>query len=257
MLQIFAGNLSSTAKMENITVNNVSGDSGKYIYDYKGKPICDDHGNPIHMPDPSALLSANTELGNAVNSATSVANLISTTGGVATYLNDAQITTGSYENVTPSKAFGAALSDVAINSKFGDNANLDLALIFGAVSGQFDLVKPADIDAKATVEDVTNLAVNNSATAAANIHTVSVTPVYTPDVDPHNTVSDNIVMASVTQYAFANINAYASVKDVSFTGYSGLGSYNGLTPGVNSGLIVSNTASALGNVSTIANTVKP
>ena len=130
-------------------------------------------------------------------------------------------------------------------------------MIFGAVSGQFDLVKPADIDAKATVEDVTNLAVNNSATAAANIHTVSVTPVYTPDVDPHNTVSDNIVMASVTQYAFANINAYASVKDVSFTGYSGLGSYNGLTPGVNSGLIVSNTASALGNVSTIANTVKP
>jgi hypothetical protein len=81
----------------------------------------------------------------------------------------------------------------------------------------------ANITADATVNYVTNVSVDNSATAVANNISVDLAS----DVDGgtrcnsgcDDRLSNHVVIADITQFALANVTATATTKNVTATGY--------------------------------------
>lgn len=216
-------------------------------------------------------MDAVDDLGKVEISATAASNIASLDGEHVTLIHDGQIAFGDYV-VIPGGIYDevqdrAAMANVALSNWIGwnggdpytsdddtwgtsGNRNFDLAML-GYVSGQHGLIEKGYNSAVALGDYITNAAVEVSATAAANIHSVSLeshleaTPAsygaaYVPTID-----TDNVAMVDLTQFAYMDTFAYASAKDQMIGGYKNLGKIDGP--------ILSVSASALGNVSTITN----
>lgn len=95
---------------------------------------------------------------------------------------------------------------------------------------------PTEFTAMASVHGVSNASVDNTAQVVGNSSSITVDP---------RTNSDGVVIANVAQFANLDATAHAHVSGVEVSGYSGLGLEELDRP------LVSNTAVAVGNVSTI------
>ena len=123
----------------------------------------------------------------------------------------------------------------------GGNLYTTLAELFtlGAVVG---ILTPADIHAYSTVYDIDNATVDSSATAVAN--NINVTLLSS---NPNN----HVLIADITQFAYANVSAVSNVCDVELTNYRNLSpDPTNKDPLLSTTLgrpIVSSTATAVGN----------
>lgn len=187
-------------------------------------------------------LDAVTQLPQVVNAATAVGNNVDITADVALQLHEGQFVVGG-----PCGECDAADEDgvfdnaglAALAAYFGVNTNLILTGLLGyeALNGN---ISPASITATATVFDILNATVNNAATAVAN--NKSITQLYAPD-------TNGLLIGDVTQFAFADVAATATVYGVDINNYSNLGGT--FRP------IVNNVATAVGNNLSINVTVAP
>jgi hypothetical protein len=83
------------------------------------------------------------------------------------------------------------------------------------------------------VWDIENATVDSAATAVANNKSIT--------LDPHSVNNDSVLIADLTQFAYADVGAYSNVSDVTISNY-----YN-LNPDVLGKPIVSSVATAVGN----------
>lgn len=193
-------------------------------------------------------LDATTELPEVNSDATAIGNLQQITSDVPVFLHDAQFVADvGRDNKADRTKFDDLLKEVG-----GHNSNLhtDLALAFtyGAVFGD---LKAADITAKSHVEDIKNASVDSTATAFANL--LSVTLESTRDgcgAVCERKYNDHVLIADITQFAYANVKATSYVKDIEVNGYSSLREIpalegDGVVPLVNS------VATAVGNAAII------
>ena len=213
----------------------------------------------------SQSYDAVTQLPEVNVSATSVGNIDQISSTVATYVHEGQYVFNPREyNVD------------GIGGGYGNGGNqfhtLAVLAALGAIYGD---ISPAQINATATAGSITNASANVSATAIANLASIDVAPTYdpvalagfTPAVDPsrenhwHGTpasypvATDLQLIGDVTQFAYANVRANASLGAMELNNYTNLrqlpavgaaADVAGVTVGV-----ANVTASALGNVATI------
>lgn len=217
----------------------------------------------------SQTFDAVTQLPEVNVSATSVANIDQITSSVATYVHEGQFvfnTNGQGELDTSLPSGGNSLPSGG--NQFHTGAALAaLAAINGDIS-------PAQINATATAGSITNASANVSATAIANLASIDVAPTYDPvaldgftpavprssENNWHGTpasypvATDLQLIGDVTQFAYANVRATASLGAMELNNYTNLrqlpavggADVAGVTVGV-----ANVTASALGNVATI------
>ena len=185
------------------------------------------------------------DLPEVLNTATAVANNQSITTTTALQLDDLQIAAGdinsiNQENGNPdARAFliGALGVTQVDNQLGGINQNYDMAAlaIIGAATG---FIEPTDISATATVSDILNASVDNSATAVGNNASYKINAA---------TPGDGYIVADLTQLVIGDVTALASATDISVNNYNNFGGagFGNLsdpqTP------LVSNVATAVGN----------
>jgi hypothetical protein len=182
------------------------------------------------------------------NAATAVANNQSISADVPIYLHDAQFAAGAFNPTCGDGesnggcpdalgfligAYGVTVLD---NQLDGINEHTSMAGLL-TVAAATGFIEPASITASASVSDILNAYVDNSATAVTNNASFSIL-----SENPDN----HVVVADLTQWGYANVSAGASVSGVTIDGYTGfgdaeLGGGGDITP------IVSNTATAVGN----------
>jgi hypothetical protein len=257
-LQVFLGTLKSSANT--VGVINVQPHPGGSWETAYGSPNyyyhCYQCSYKVWVPD---SFDATTELPKVINSATSIANLQSITSDVPVFLHDAQFVADVAERDNHRYGYDkfAYLLDRAGSGtgygQYAESGNLhtDLAkaFIYGAVYGY---LSPAEIEAKANTALIVNASVDNTATAAANIASVTLESAVDGsklnngydartchtycDVDR---LSNHVVIADYTQFAYANVVAEANTLGVIVNNYDSLGKIDAL---------VNNAATALGNV---------
>jgi hypothetical protein len=177
------------------------------------------------------------------NAATAVANNQSITSDVPIMLHDGQYYAGGFhifgrDDPNGDQALiGLILAIAGFNEYADDNLHTALALGFtGLAMG--GILERGEVEAKAKVSDILNAYVENSATAVVNNASFKI---------ESDTPSNHILIADLTQWAYADVTASAKVKDVTINGYTGFGDacFGGaceeITP------IVSNVATAVGN----------
>ncbi|MBL9097122.1 MAG: hypothetical protein JNK07_09365 [Alphaproteobacteria bacterium] len=218
-LQIFFGNLNAYSSVSNIF--NYQDDDAyveyiKYCYCYI----------PVWR-DPSEY--APTELGAVKSVATAVGNNQSITSDVPVYLHDGQFVANTNENGSEwDDRFGkedllAVLgAGLAYNSLADANLHTALGVAF-SVAAAGGLLEPASINAKSEVYNIHNLSVESSATAVGNNISVDLES----DKDGScgtgcSNVSNHIVIADITQFAYANLSAVSTVNGVHLDNYTGL-----------------------------------
>jgi hypothetical protein len=210
-LQIFLGNLSAQSTVSHVYNNQDDDGYFEYIrYCYCYIPV---------WRDPSEY--APTELPIVRSIATAVGNNQSITSDVPVYLHDGQFVANtrynndSYDIGNPPNGYHES-----------GNLHTDLALLFtlGAAAG---LLKAADIHAYSNVYDIWNASVESSATAVAN--NISVDLESDVDGDCNSTcaygstrLSNHIVIADITQFAYANVSAVSNVSGVTVNNYTNL-----------------------------------
>lgn len=185
------------------------------------------------------------------NAATAVGNNQSIESTSALFLHDAQyVVGGEGETLGPEETVIAALAtDYVLNGnddQGNEHTEIAALLTLGGLYGAFE---PAEIEATATVgsnpckddcvdevASILNFSVDNAATAVAN--NISI------DLDGADAAS-NTMIADVTQFAFANVVANASVEDVLIDGYGGFGDAD--FGGPDGAPLISNVATAVGN----------
>jgi hypothetical protein len=206
-LQIFLGNLSAQSTVSHVYNSQDQDGHYEYIrYCYCYIPV---------WVDPSEY--APTELPIVRSIATAVGNNQSITSDVPVYLHDGQFVANtrynndSYDLGSPPNGYHES-----------GNLHTDLALLFtlGSVTGYF---KPADIHAYSDVSYIQNASVESSATAVANNISVDL------ESDVNGTCtsdcygkSNHIVIADITQFAYANVSAVSNVYNVTADNYTGL-----------------------------------
>jgi hypothetical protein len=268
-LQIFIGNVNAESTVHdvhnyeynpgyntvNVPVIVFSGydghDKGPKMYDGKkgGKDDHDPQIKIVYVPVlyPKAL-DARVDLPSVVSAATAVGNNQSITSDVPVYLHDGQFVANSVYN-RPCDSYCDELGGIMPNGIVGgggggDEGNLHttLAELFtiGALTGY---IAPSDISATSTVYDIKNASVDSSATAVAN--NINVTLVSS---NPDN----HVLVADITQFAYANVNAVSNVCDVSLHNYANLSPTDTSTDANPLGStlgrpIVSSVATAVGN----------
>lgn len=185
------------------------------------------------------------------NAATAVGNNQVIESSSALLLHDGQFVIGSRtgDNGFP----GPVASLDSLDGENGDgNTHTEIAglLALGALFGAFE---PAQISANATVggetcfscetdgdrlASILNASVDNAATAVANNMSITL---------EGGDAASNTMIADLTQFAYADVSAYASVNNVLLDGYSGFGDagFGNLADEITP--IVSNTATAVGN----------
>lgn len=110
-------------------------------------------------------------------------------------------------------------------------------------AGALGMIAPSSISATSTVTSILNASVDSDATAVANNMSVEL-EAFTPD--------DALLIADITQYAYADVSATSLVDDVTVNNYTGFGAA-GMGPcgGCELGDVqiplVSSTATAVGN----------
>lgn len=173
---------------------------------------------------PDQEFDALTELASIESAATAVANNSSITSDTSLELHEGQFAFNT--NGEGSSGLG---SDVD-----AENTNLAAALVLtnDALSGN---IESADISATSTVSDILNASVDSTATAVVNNLSVSLDTTAS---------TDSLVIADITQFAFADVTAESTVTDITLNNFTGLGGLDG--PVVNS------VATAVGNNKTIS-----
>jgi hypothetical protein len=217
-LQIFLGNVNAQSTVSNIYNTQDQDGHYEYIrYCYCYVPV---------WVDPSEY--APTELPIVRSIATAVGNNQSITSDVPVYLHDGQFVANTWFN------YDYDALRTAVDSRMGggggggyqhhENGNFhtDLAVYFtlGAALG---LLQAADIHAYSDVFDIQNASVESSATAVANNLSVDLES----DVDGtclSNCYgkSNHIVIADITQFAYANVSAVSNVTFVTADNYTAL-----------------------------------
>jgi hypothetical protein len=208
--------------------------------DKYGKHRKDDDWDKI----PVKPLDARVELPIVLSAATAVGNNQSITSDVPVFLHDGQYVAdvndhrytpkyptelssvgGEWEKPSPCVwSYGGGGKGCGYEREDG-NAFVELAEDF-LKDALYGKLKEADIEAYSKVWDIKNASVDSSATAVAN--NISVT--LASDVDgieqckdgctSHgDRLSNHIVIADITQFAYADVRAKSEVYDVSATGY--------------------------------------
>jgi len=175
-----------------------------------------------------------SDLAEVISAATAIANLQVITSDVPVYLHDAQFLADVEED----------RCDIWCNEVDGTNygsGNLhtDIALLFSYLAINGNLEK-ADVKAYSEVEYIDNATVDSSATAIGNLISVDLQSDLDGGCDSGcaGKLSNHIVIADITQFAYADIKATSYVGDVKIDdGYTG----SFATPLVNS------VATAIGN----------
>lgn len=182
------------------------------------------------------------------NSATSVGNNQSIESNVPIYLHDAQFAAGSFNPTCGSGdggdcpdeigflvgAFGVTELDGQLED-VNEHTSIAGLLTVAAATG---FIEPAAITANASVSNVLNAYVQNSATAVTNNASFEVA-----SDDPDN----HYVVADLTQWGYANLTATANVNGVTIDGYTGFGAAGLGGGGDDITPIVSSSATAVGN----------
>jgi len=241
-LQIFLGNATATSTVHDI--HNYQYDPGTKIdYTYCWWTFRIDNA-----------FDARVDLPSVVSVATAVGNNQSITSDVPVFLHDGQFvadTRSDYQECEWCNLSGITGDSVTANTSipgggygfYRPDTNLytELAELFtlGAVFGG---LAPSDIHAYSTVYDIKNASVDSSATAVANNINVSLLS---------TNQENHVLIADITQFAYANVTAVSNVCDVS------LHDYKNLSPDANNDdlalsttlgrPIVSSVATAVGN----------
>lgn len=206
----------------------------------------------VDVPPTEGMLDA-VDLPKIDNAATAVANNQSITADVPIYLHDGQFAAGgfntgcgngevgvaSYGSCPDALGFliGAYGVTVLDGQLDGINEHTSIAGLM-TVAAATGYIQPATVEANASVSDVLNAYVDNSATAVTNNASFTVE---STNLDNH------IVVADVTQWGYANVSANARVSQVALNDYTGFGEA-GLGGGIGDVTpIVSNSATAVGN----------
>jgi hypothetical protein len=191
-------------------------DEGDAVPDINGTVLATIDLGEVEVP-PTQSFDALTDLPSIVSAATAVANNTTLVSDTSLELHEGQF------------AFNAGEGSTALDGIDTGNSNLSLTTVLGiqALAGGIDSAK---IEATSTVSDILNASVDSSATAVANNMSVSLEPV---------SPGDSLVIADIVQFAFADVTADSTVKDISLNSYTGLG---GL-----SGPLVNSVATAVGN----------
>jgi hypothetical protein len=239
-LQIFLGNVNATSIVYD--VHNYQPDVGGhwqqvYCYCYGGYFVHDSFDAKIELPE-------------VVSVATAVGNNQSITSDVPVFLHDGQFVANTLYNddrgwdyVSLAGAVDSRMgTDYSDNCDSCGNLHTDLAALFtlGAAIG---FLTPAEIEATSRVGYIVNASVDSSATAVANNLSVNLKS----DVDGgtncdtgcYDRLSNHVVIADITQFAYANVSAVSEVRGVSVDNYRSLGEID--RP------LVSSVATAVGN----------
>jgi hypothetical protein len=219
-LQIFLGNLSAQSTVSHIYNTQDQDGHWEYIrYCYCYIPV---------WVDPSEY--APTELPIVRSIATAVGNNQTIVSDVPVYLHDGQFVANTWFN----RQYDFATLSSAVDSQSGGawgcnngcgsgNFHTDLAVYF-TLGAAFGLLQAADIHAYSNVYDIQNASVESSATAVANNISVDLES----DVDGTCTSacgtgkSNHIVIADITQFAYANVSAVSNVSWVTADNYTNL-----------------------------------
>lgn len=240
-LQIFLGNVSAESTVKHIYNDQPDvGGHWQQVYCYcKG-------GYFVHDS-----FDATIELPEIVSAATAVGNNQSITSDVPVFLHDGQFVAntrfndGKWDYDSLAGAVDARMGGGGgYNDGCNDCGNLhtDLAVLF-TLGSAFGLLTPAEISASSEVAYIKNASVDSTATAVANNLSVNLES----DVDGgtachsgcYDRLSNHVVIADITQFAYANVSAVSEVKDVTVNNYSKLGELD--RP------LVSSVATAVGN----------
>lgn len=252
-LQIFLGDATATATVEHIYNNPFYEESHRkdyFSHDPKSQQprlltVCvwgKDCGGGDHDKNrdwdkvPVKPLDARYELPIIENSAQAIGNNQSITSDVPVFLHDGQFVanvrgdddpkpcTNNWCDLMAGLPTSTSTTDLRTGRHDEPEGNLHhkIALVFGLLS-LTPLLKHAEIEADATVQYVTNVSVDNSATAVANNIAVDLAS----DVDGGTScdtgcddrLSNHVVIADITQFALANVTATATTKNVTATGY--------------------------------------
>jgi len=221
---------------------------------------------------------ATIELPSVLSSATAVGNNQSITSDVPVFLHDGQFVANTWFNwggdvyAELSKALPTSVQNPG-GDWDNDNGNFhtNLAVLF-TLAAATGYIQPANIEAYSTVFNIKNATVDSSATAVANnlsvtlksdvdgtapaLASTSLTgPIHCttfpcnpyPGPSDPATLSNHIVIADITQFAYANVTAVSNVCDVSLNDYSNLSpDTDGLTATLGRP-IVNSSATAVGN----------
>jgi hypothetical protein len=177
---------------------------------------------------PSLPRNATTQLPIVMSAATAVGNNQSITSDVPVMLHDGQFVASVNGTLLPADVASILLLAAALPSVKdyvgGSNLHTDIAGLFtvGAAVGAFE---KASIAAVSSVSGVTNVSVDNSATAVANNLAVEIAS----DIDGSvcgliclDRLSNHVVIGDITQFALANVTAVSSVSSVTATNYDNL-----------------------------------
>lgn len=104
-------------------------------------------------------------------------------------------------------------------------------------AGALGMIDPSTISADSDVNTIVNASVDSDATAVGNNMSVELAA-FTP--------ADALMIADITQYAYADVSASSLVDDVSVSSYIGFGDA-GMGPGEEQIPLVSSSATAVGN----------
>jgi len=168
---------------------------------------------------------------------------------VPVFLHDGQYVAGEFASFDDASrgeiiqaGIGLLLGGLGFAAYDDQNVHTALALAFtGLALG--GIVDPADISAYSSVYCIENASVDSAATAVANNISVSVLS----DVDGgtdcitgcDDRLSNHVVIADITQWAYANVKADSDVYNVEVNNYTNLGLLD--KP------LVSSVATAVGN----------
>jgi len=177
-------------------------------------------------------IDARTELPTVDSAATAVGNNQSINSDVATLLHDGQYLFDSNErdvNFDAIDAIGAGAA-IALGGAFIDNSHTAFAVgaTALAITGTID---KAQVNAISDVSDILNARVDSSATAVGNNLSVNVNADGTPN-------GDSVLIADMTQFAYADLSAVSKVSGVEVNNYTHLAKV---------GPLVGSTATAVGN----------
>ena len=169
-------------------------------------------------------LDAELELPAIESVAVAVGNNQSIESAVSTQLHDAQI----LFDVDDENGTDPTPVPLLQSNGEGGNAHTDLA-VAATLAAALGFIDKADITASSEVYNILNATVESSATAVGNNMNVDLSEA---------PVGDQLLIADITQFAYADVSATSYVHDVWINNYNNLGA---VSP------IVSSTATAIGN----------
>lgn len=189
--------------------------------------------------DPSEVATLDAvDLPQMYSVATAVGNNQNIESSVALQLHDGQFLFGGFaaESTGPD---GNLQNLAAVVNNIPDTGNTHTTAAAAlTLGGALGLITPASVSANSTVYDILNASVDSTATAVGNNMNATL-DAFTAD--------DALVMADITQYGYADINATSSVYDISVNNYANLGGVNMGPLGDPQIPLVSSVATAVGN----------